>query len=83
MRRPVVAGNWKMHGSRSANGALLRELEQRLNPEWPVDVVVFPPFVYLADAARTLRNLRLLCVISAPCWVACKVIVWFRFALFV
>jgi triosephosphate isomerase len=54
MRRPVVAGNWKMHGSRSANGALLRELEQRLNPEWPVDVVVFPPFVYLADAARTL-----------------------------
>ena len=23
MRRPVVAGNWKMHGSRSANAALL------------------------------------------------------------
>jgi len=54
MRRPVVAGNWKMHGSRSANEALLTELEQRLNPEWPVDVVIFPPFVYIADAVRLL-----------------------------
>jgi triosephosphate isomerase len=54
MRRPVVAGNWKMHGSRSVNQALLSELERRLRPEWPVDVVVFPPYVYLADAARIL-----------------------------
>jgi triosephosphate isomerase (TIM) len=54
MRRPVVAGNWKMHGSRSANQALLSELERRLRPEWPIDVVVFPPYVYLADAARIL-----------------------------
>jgi triosephosphate isomerase (TIM) len=54
MRRPMVAGNWKMHGSRSANEALLIDLERRLKPEWPVDVVVFPPYVYLADAARML-----------------------------
>ena len=45
-----------MHGSRSANGALLAELEQRLTPEWQVDVVVFPPFVYLADAVRMLEE---------------------------
>ena len=56
MRRPVVAGNWKMHGSRSVNGTLLTELEQRVNSEWPIDVVVFPPFVYLADAARALEG---------------------------
>src|ERR1700676_4539475 len=55
MRRPVVAGNWKMHGSRSVNGTLLTELERRLNSEWPIDVVVFPPFVYLSDAARLLE----------------------------
>jgi triosephosphate isomerase len=54
MRRPVVAGNWKMHGSRSANQTLLTELERRLRPEWPIDVVVFPPYVYLSDAARML-----------------------------
>ncbi len=45
-----------MHGSRAANGALLGELERRLQPEWPIDVVVFPPFVYLADAARLLDD---------------------------
>jgi triosephosphate isomerase len=56
MRRPVVAGNWKMHGSRSANQALLSELERRLRPEWPIDVAVFPPYVYLADAARMLEE---------------------------
>jgi triosephosphate isomerase (TIM) len=54
MRRPVVAGNWKMHGSRSANEALLTDLERRLKPDLQVDVVVFPPYVYLADAVRML-----------------------------
>jgi triosephosphate isomerase len=43
-----------MHGSRSANQALLTELERRLKPEWPIDVVVFPPYVYLTDAGRLL-----------------------------
>src|SRR5271165_3463569 len=56
MRRPVVAGNWKMHGSRSANESLLADLEQRLNPEWPVDIVVFPPYVYLSEAVRALNG---------------------------
>ena len=50
MRRPMVAGNWKMHGSRSANQALLTELELRHQREWAVDIAVFPPFVYLSDA---------------------------------
>jgi triosephosphate isomerase len=48
----MVAGNWKMHGSRAANHALLTELERRVKPEWPIDVVVFPPFVYLTEAVR-------------------------------
>ena len=56
MRRPVVAGNWKMHGSRSANETLLADLEERINPEWPVDVVVFPPYVYLTEAVRALEE---------------------------
>lgn len=56
MRRPMVAGNWKMHGSEAANSALLSELEMRLQPEWPIDVAVFPPFVYLAEVVRRLRG---------------------------
>ena len=54
MRRPVVAGNWKMHGSRAANESLLADLAERLSPESQTDVVVFPPYVYLAEAIRIL-----------------------------
>jgi triosephosphate isomerase len=57
MRRPVVAGNWKMHGSRAANETLLTDLAERLNPDWRTDVAVFPPYVYLADAVRLLEGL--------------------------
>jgi triosephosphate isomerase len=56
MRRPVVAGNWKMHGSQSANQALLTELDRRVKPQWPIDVVVCPPCVYIADAVRMLEG---------------------------
>jgi triosephosphate isomerase (TIM) len=56
MRHPVVAGNWKMHGSRSANETLLSELVERVKPEWHIEVVVFPPYVYLADAVRTVEE---------------------------
>src|SRR6267154_1256982 len=59
MRRHMVAGNWKMHGSRAANQALLAELEMSLKPEWPVDIVVFPPYVYLSDAVRMLEDGRI------------------------
>src|ERR1700682_3190677 len=59
MRRPMVAGNWKMHGSRAANQALLAELERSLNPDWPIDIVVLPPYVYLSDAVRMLEDGRI------------------------
>src|ERR1700733_15305408 len=56
MHRPVVAGNWKMHGSRAANEALLGELAERVKPDWRGGVAVFPPYVYLADAVRMLEE---------------------------
>jgi len=59
MRRQMVAGNWKMHGSRASNQALLTELEMRLKPEWPIDIAVFPPYVYLTDAVRMLEGGRI------------------------
>ncbi len=59
MRRPMVAGNWKMHGSRASNQALLDELESSREPEWPIDVAVFPPFVYLSDAVRHVEGARI------------------------
>jgi triosephosphate isomerase len=59
MRRPMVAGNWKMHGSQATNQALLAELEGHVRPDWPIDIVVFPPYVYLADAVRALEDGRI------------------------
>jgi triosephosphate isomerase len=59
MRRLMVAGNWKMHGSRATNQALLAELERKLLAEWNIDIAVFPPYVYLADAIRMLEDGRI------------------------
>jgi triosephosphate isomerase len=59
MRRTMVAGNWKMHGSQATNQALLAELEGYVRPDWPIDIVVFPPYVYLADAVRVLEEGRI------------------------
>jgi triosephosphate isomerase len=54
-RRPIVAGNWKMHGSRAANHALLEALLMGGESD-AVGCLVFPPFVYLADAVRQLAG---------------------------
>lgn len=55
MRRPFVAGNWKMHGSRQDNAELLDGLVQGLPAQTSAEIAVCPPFVYLSDAARALK----------------------------
>jgi triosephosphate isomerase len=55
MRRKLVAGNWKMHGSRADNGALVEAILAAPKLE-SVDCVLCPPLVYLADIARLLRG---------------------------
>jgi triosephosphate isomerase len=50
MRRKLVAGNWKMHGSRSMAEALVGGIAAQLPTD--ADVVVFPPFPYLATLAE-------------------------------
>jgi triosephosphate isomerase (TIM) len=56
MRRPIVAGNWKMHGSRAETARLIEELLGRLPAEPAASCVVCPPFVYLHEAGRLLRD---------------------------
>jgi triosephosphate isomerase (TIM) len=55
-RRPVVAGNWKMHGSRAENAALVESLLLDLPVERAAQVIVCPPFVYLWEIARQLKD---------------------------
>jgi triosephosphate isomerase len=47
MRRKLVAGNWKMHGSRASAKALVDAIASA--PRRECDVAVFPPFPYLAE----------------------------------
>jgi triosephosphate isomerase len=56
MRKPLVAGNWKMNGSREANRALLSALKGSLGDLQDVDVAVCPPAVYLSEIAETLSG---------------------------
>ena len=54
MRRKLVVGNWKMHGSRPANAELLGTL--RAGRPYGADVAVCVPFVYLSETASTLAG---------------------------
>lgn len=60
MRRPFVAGNWKLHGSRAANASLLAAIQAGLESRWPIDVMVCPPFVYLDEVRAAMQGSALL-----------------------
>ncbi len=57
-RRPIVAGNWKMHGSRAMLREILAGLSQppQGQPAAAPEVVVFPPYPYLATVSRALQD---------------------------
>lgn len=54
MRRPLVAGNWKMHGTRASVAELIAGLRTQTLPE-DVTVVVMPAFVHLMSVADQLE----------------------------
>lgn len=56
MRRPLVAGNWKLNGSRNANQTLVQELVGPASGLGRVDVAVCPPFVYLDQVSGLCRD---------------------------
>ena len=56
MRRPIVAGNWKMHGSRAETARLIEELLAQCPADPEALCVICPPFVYLLEASRLLRD---------------------------
>ena len=52
MRRPFIAGNWKMNLSRADSQVLAQELAKELAAGVECDVAICPPFVYL-ETVRT------------------------------
>jgi triosephosphate isomerase len=58
MRRPLIAGNWKMHKTVAETRTLLRELRAAELPHG-VQVVVAPPFTALFAARDELHDSRI------------------------
>ena len=59
MRRPMVAGNWKMHGNQAEAAKLLAGISQGLATVPKVDVVVCPPFILIPMVATQLKGSRM------------------------
>lgn len=55
MRRPLVAGNWKMNGTCASVGELTLSLNEVALPE-SVDVVVLPPYIYIDRVVSGLAS---------------------------
>ena len=58
MRRPLIAGNWKMVGLRKDGVALASDLAQKMRAKKnaPFDMLVCPPFTLLRDAGEAIRG---------------------------
>ena len=54
MRKPFIAGNWKMNTNCQSATALAAGLVSELRGVNTVDIAVCPPFVYLHDVAKAL-----------------------------
>lgn len=59
MRTPLVAGNWKMHGNRASNRALLDAVLAGIESLEGVECAVCVPYPYLGEVAGRLAKTRL------------------------
>lgn len=56
MRKPYLAGNWKMNLDRRGALDLVGALREHVGDRTDVEVAVAPPFVYLDEVARALSG---------------------------
>ncbi|MCG3200475.1 MAG: Triosephosphate isomerase [Gammaproteobacteria bacterium] len=56
VRRALVAGNWKMNGTRVSVGALMEGILRQAGDLRDIEIAVFPPFVYLGMVADLVRH---------------------------
>jgi triosephosphate isomerase (TIM) len=60
-RTRLVAGNWKMHGSRASNSALLEALLPEIGRQVGVECALCPPFPYLEQVCGRLQGTPIAC----------------------
>jgi len=59
MRTPIIAGNWKMNGSRSSIKELLDGLKAGMGDVKSAEVAVCAPAIYLADVSEQLAGSKI------------------------
>ncbi|MGH7370727.1 MAG: triose-phosphate isomerase family protein, partial [Candidatus Methylomirabilales bacterium] len=59
MRKPLIAGNWKMYQTTGQAVALVERLRALLAEIAVVDVVVCPPFTAMQAVAEALKGSRI------------------------
>lgn len=60
MRKPLIAGNWKMHGSTEQVATLVNGILQGMNACEDTDVLVLPTFLHIAQVAKLTAGTALL-----------------------
>jgi triosephosphate isomerase len=56
MRKPIIAGNWKMNTTVDEAKALVEDLKPRVSDVTDVEVVVCPPFISLVPVAELVKD---------------------------
>ncbi|MEW6096507.1 MAG: triose-phosphate isomerase [bacterium] len=59
MRRPIIAGNWKMNKTSKKAALFVEELKKQLINYTGVEVVVCPPFTALSKVAEVLEGSKI------------------------
>jgi triosephosphate isomerase len=54
MRKPMVAGNWKMHGARNEVNSLVEAIKDF--PAHSIDVVIFPATIHIPQVEQLLKG---------------------------
>lgn len=56
IRRPIIAGNWKMHGTKKSVAHLLDVFKSKLNKDNLAEIIIFPPFIFIEQVANLLKS---------------------------
>lgn len=56
MRPTIIAGNWKMNGNKESIAKLLTGIRMGIDKDSQSEIMVFPPFPYLAETQQILQG---------------------------
>ena len=59
-RRPIVAGNWKMHGFKDQVTALVAGITKDVHAS-AIDIVLFPTYLHLVQVRALLQGTSISC----------------------